>query len=73
VGKFTDPKGGGQGNCDEKRGGRRNRNKGQEKGREKGERKKGTKMSRLLLSEGRAAQPLGWKVQGWGQGMLGRN
>ena len=72
VGEFTGPKDQGQRSFLGKEG--RKREGGMCAEREK---EKETKMSGFYRKEpyrkGRAAQPLGWKVQGWGQGMPGGN
>ena len=44
-----------------------------EKGEEEEEERKKPKCPGYIASGGRAAQPLDWKVQGWGWTMLGRD
>ena len=77
MGEFSGPKDQDQGSCNGK--GRRGQ---EERGRRgcacvdrerRGERPKLSGLYREELLGGRAAQPLGWKVQGWGQGMPGRD
>ena len=67
MGQFTGTKKGGQESCLEK--GEREKKKRRREGGE-------TKMSGLYREEplgGRAVQSMGWKVQGWGKGIPGRD